>query len=176
MKKQKRITAAFDSSTVVFLEKISAESNLSYSEVIRRALDFYEENKSYPKEKVAKCMDLLSNEENVVIDVDYWLLFLDFVQASQNQELFWVKHREIAHSLGELLKGKVRTLDDLLNRLELCNFFKVTKNSQENFTLILSSVLTKKFVMIFLEEFLSALGVKAEIKQNLSKITIRVIN
>ena len=74
LKKQKRITAALDESTISFLEKISAQENLSYSEIIRRAPNSYNENGAFPKEKVATCMYLLSNGEHVIIDVEHWFL------------------------------------------------------------------------------------------------------
>jgi hypothetical protein len=50
----------------------------------------------------------------------------------------------------------------------------MTKNSENDFTLILGSELPKKFVRIFIEEFLSGTGVKAEIKENLAKISVTV--
>ena len=40
-----RITVAFDKTTADLLEKISAEAQVSQSEIMRRALKFYTENK-----------------------------------------------------------------------------------------------------------------------------------
>jgi hypothetical protein len=51
--------------------------------------------------------------------------------------------------------------------------FRVTKNSEKDFTLILGSELPK-FVRIFIEEFLSAVGVKAEIGEDLVKLRVAV--
>jgi metal-responsive CopG/Arc/MetJ family transcriptional regulator len=41
-----RITVAFDESTANLLEKISSETELSQSEIMRRALRFYNDNKA----------------------------------------------------------------------------------------------------------------------------------
>ena len=53
-----------------------------------------------------------------------------------------------------------------MERLEACNFFRATKNSQNDFTLVLGSETAKKFIKIFLEEFLSAMGLETEIKED----------
>ncbi len=173
LKKQKRITAALDGAMISFLEKISAQDDLSYSEIIRRALNFYQENRAISTENMKTYLNLLSNGEHVIIDIEHWFLFLNFIESSQNQETFWTKHREVARSHGGQLKNTVVTVEDLLNRLEVCNFFKVIKTSENNFTLILRSELTKKFIIFFLEGYFSEIGIKAELKENLSKINIR---
>jgi hypothetical protein len=175
-----RITVAFDQSTANLLEKISKEAQLSQSEIVRRALRFYYENRALldpvMRKKAYAYMDLLLGGEHVILDVDHWLLFLGLIESSPppEREKFWSKHRAVAQSHKEQLKNKVHTAEELLARLETCNFFRVTKNSEKDFTLILGSELPKKFVRIFIEEFLSAMGAKAEIKENLTKLRVRV--
>jgi hypothetical protein len=65
-------------------------------------------------------------------------------------------------------------VEELLARLEACNFFRVTKNSENDFTLVLGSELPKEFVKIFLEEYFAGMGVKASIKENLAKLRVTV--
>jgi hypothetical protein len=171
-----RITVAFDQSTANLLEKISKEAGLSQSEIMRRALRFYSENRvlenAATREKIYTYMDLLLNGEHIILDVDHWLLFLKLVESCPSSETFWAEHRDVARSHREQLKTKVRTAEELLMRLEACNFFRVTKNSQKDFTLVLGSELPKTFVRIFLEVYFAGMGVKAEIKENLSKIRV----
>ncbi|MBN1244614.1 CopG family transcriptional regulator [Candidatus Bathyarchaeota archaeon] len=173
-----RITVAFDSSTANLLEKISKEAGLSQSEIMRRALRFYYENRvlenDATRKKIYTYMDLLLNGEHVILDVDHWLLFLKLVESCPSGEQFWEEHRDVARSHTEQLKTKVRTAEELLTRLETCNFFRVTKNSNEDFTLVLGSELPKTFVRIFLEEYFAGMGVKAEIKENLAKLRVTV--
>jgi hypothetical protein len=173
-----RITVAFDQSTANLLEKISREAELSQSEIMRRALRFYYENRvledATTRKKIYAYMDLLFSGEHVILDVDHWLLFLGLIESSPEKEKFWSEHREVARSHKEQLKGKVHTAEELLARLETCNFFRMTKNSENDFTLILGSEIPKKFVRIFLEEFFSAMGVEAEIKENLAKLRVTV--
>jgi hypothetical protein len=173
-----RITVAFDQSTASLLEKLSGETELSQSEIMRRALRFYNENKalwdSAQRKKAFDYFDLLSSGEHVILDVDHWLLFLSLVESCTEDEEFWRSHREVARSHAEQLKSKVQTAEELLTRLETCNFFRMTKNSENDFTLILGSELPKKFVKVFVEEYFSAMGVKAEIKEHLAKLIVTV--
>jgi hypothetical protein len=173
-----RITVAFDQSTARLLEKISTETELSQSEIMRRALRFYSENKILTdpatRKKAFAYMDLLLDGEHIILDFDHWLLFLRLIEASPNQEKFWTEHKEVARAHKEQLKNKVHSAEDLLMRLELCNFYRLTKNSENEFTLIFGSELPKKFVRVFLEEYFAAMAVKAEIKENLTKLQVTV--
>ena len=173
-----RITVAFDQSTATLLEKISKEAGLSQSEIMRRALRFYYENRviddAVIRKKIYTYMDLLLNGEHVILDVDHWLLFLKLVESCPSSDQFWEEHRDVARSHREQLKTKVLSAEELLERLEACNFFRVTKNSAEDFTLVLGSELPKTFVRIFLEEYFAGMGVKAEIKENLAKLRVTV--
>ena len=176
MKTPTRITVAFDQPTASLLEKISKEAELSQSEIMRRALRFYNENKALEdpatRKKVSAYLDLLSSGEHIILDVDHWLLFLSMIESSPDKEKFWTKHREIAQSHKEQLQSKVHTAEQVLVRLENCNFFRITKNSEKDFTLVLGSELPKKFVRVTIEEFFSALGIKAEIRENLTKLNV----
>jgi hypothetical protein len=171
-----RITVAFDQSTAKLLEKLSQEAELSQSEIMRRALRFYFENKALldpvTKRKVRAYMDLLLGGEHVILDVDHWLLFLRFIETSPEAGTFWNEHRKVAQSHKEQLKSKANTMEEILTRLENCNFFRMTKNSEKDFTLVLGSELPKTFVRILIEEFFSVAGIKAEIKENLAKISV----
>jgi metal-responsive CopG/Arc/MetJ family transcriptional regulator len=173
-----RVTVAFDQTTANLLDKLSQEAELSHSETVRRALRFYNENKTMLdpaiRKKVHAYMDLLLSGEHVILDVDHFLLFLRFVENSPEAEKFWNEHRKVAQSHKEQLKSKANTPEEILARLENCNFFRMTKNSQKDFTLVLGSELPKTFVRILIEEFFAGAGIKADIKENLAKISVTV--
>ncbi len=173
-----RITVAFDKITADLLEKISTEAQVSQSEVMRRALKFYNENKALEdpaiKKKILAYMDMLLNGEHVIIDVDHWLMFLRLIASSPEQEKFWSEHKEVARAHWEQLKTKVRSAEEMLVRLEACNFYRLTKNAPNDYTLVLVSEVSKDFIRIFLEEYFAAMGVKAEIKENLTKLRVTV--
>ena len=178
MTNTRRITVAFDQSTANLLEKLSREAELSQSEIMRRAVKFYNENITLTDPNVRKklnvYMDMLMSGEHVILDVDHWLLFLRLVEASPEAEEFWDEHRKVAQSHRDQLRNKVRTPEEVLRRLETCNFFRITKNSEKDFTLVLGSELPKKFVRMLVEEFFSGAGIKAEIKENLAKINVTI--
>jgi hypothetical protein len=178
IKSPTRITVAFDQPTANLLEKIRQETELSQSEIMRRALRFYNENKALLdpiiRKKAYAYMDLLLNGEHVILDLDHWLLFLRLIESSPDKERFWSEHREVARSHKEQLKNKVHTAEELLTRLETCNFFRMTKSSDKNFTLIFGSEFPKKFVRVFLEEYFAGMGFKADIKENMTKINLTI--
>jgi hypothetical protein len=173
-----RITVAFDKSTADLLEKISFEDHLSQSEIMRRALKFYNENKaledSATKKKIHVYLEMLLNGEHVILDVDHWLMFLRLIAFSPEKETFWKEHKEVARAHWEQLKTKVRSPEEMLSRLETCNFFRLTKNAPNDFTLVLISEGSKDFIRIFLEEYFAAMGVKAEIRENLTKLRVTI--
>ncbi len=171
-----RITVAFDKPTADLLEKISTEADVSHSEVMRRALKFYSENKALEdpvtKRKVHAYEDMLLSGEHVIVDVDHWLMFLRLIETSPKKEEFWKEHRDLAKAHWEQLKGKIHTTEDMLSRLENCNFYRLTKNALNDYTLVLVSEVSKDFIRIFLEEYFAAMGVKVEIKENLTKLRV----
>ena len=175
MKTPTRITIALDNETTALVEKMKKEMKTSQSELVRQALTFYYENKDFAdalvRKKLSFYVDMLLSGEHIILDVDHWLLFLSLAESSPEKE-FWEKCREVARSHAEQLKQKVFTLEDLLRRLEACNFFRVTKNSQNDFTLVLTSEATKKFVRLFIEEFLSVMGLKTDITENIAKMRV----
>ena len=173
-----RITVAFDQATANLLEKLGKEAELSQSEIMRRAIKFYYANKEMVdpavRKKISTYMDMLMNGEHVILDIDHWLLFLRLIESSPEAEKFWDEHRKVAQSHRDQLRIKVRTAEEVLRRLETCNFFRLTKNSEKDFTLVLGSELPKRFVRILVEEFFSGAGIKAEIKENLAKINVTI--
>ena len=118
-----RITVAFDQSTANLLEKISTETELSQSEIMRRAIKFYNDNKSLTdpavRRKAYAYMDLLLGGEHVILDVDHWLLFLQLIENSPDKEKFWAEHKAVARAHKEQLKSRVHSAEELLTRLEL---------------------------------------------------------
>ena len=176
MKKPIRITVSLDEETVELMGKIKEGTALSQSEIMRQALKFYNENKdiigAIDKEKLQTYRYMLFSGEHVILDVAHWLLLLNLIESSPEKEKFWRDCREVAKSHTEQLKQRVFSAEDILGRLETCNFFRVNKNSDNDFTLVLGSEIPKKFIRVFLREFFSATSINAEIKENLAKIRV----
>lgn len=173
-----RITVAFDKTTADLLEKMSSEANVSQSETMRRAIKFYHENKALEEpatqRKIRSYLDMLLTGEHVILDVDHWLMFLRLIESSPEREKFWQEHKEVAHAHWEQLKTKIHSPEEMLQRLEICNFYRLTKNAPNDYTLVLVSEDSKSFIRVFLEEYFAAMGVKVEIKENLTKLRVTI--
>lgn len=172
--KRSKITISLDEHTSNLLEDMKKELKAPKSEVIRCSLHFYSENKHLlrDREKVKFYLEMLLGREHVILDIDHWQLFLNFVEESKEKEEFWEWHKKIAKSHGEQLRSK--HLSDILERLALCNFYTLRKVSDEEFVLIMNSEVAKDFVKTFLEEVFAVLGYKAGIREDLAKL--RVMN
>jgi len=178
MTKTSRVTVALDEKTDLLLEKMKKDMMLSQSGVIRRALQFYSLNRNFEDASV-KCRvdfyaDMLLSGEHVILDVGHWLLFLEIVESSPESGHFWEKHKEMARSHAAQLSEKVVSLEELLRRLEACNFFRLNKNAENDFTLVLGTEASKRFVKSFIDEFLSVRGLNVEIQEHISKLRVRL--
>jgi len=170
-----RVTIALDEETARLFEKLKGEERASQSGLFRRALKFYAAYKDMLQgedQRIKTYLDMLSEGEHLIIDMDHWLLFMKYLEGVEE---FWKDHHEIAKSHGEQLPGKTRTPEELLRRLEACNFYKLKKDSENEYTLMMGSERNNRFIKVFLEEVLAGMGHKAEIKEDLTKLRIRII-
>lgn len=178
MKNPTRVTVALDEETANLIEKITDDIGLSRSELVRRALRFYGANlinlDSSIIEKLPLQLEMLLHGEHIILDLDHWLLFLSLVEGHPKEDWFWDNCRKIAKSHAEQLGERIDSVESLLARLEACNFFRLIKNSERDFTLLLGSELPKNFIRIFLEEFSTAVGFQIEIREDLSKLRVIV--
>lgn len=178
MKSPIRVTISFDEPTFESFESLKADLKVSQSELIRKAIRFYFENRmtlnTGNRERTQEYVDMLSEGEHVILDVDHWLLFLKMVESSTNQAEFWNTHREIARSHAEQLSKKVTTPEVLLRRLETCNFFKIStsSNSPNEYTLLTGPGTQRRFIREFLEETFAGMGFGAIIKEDYSKLRV----
>jgi hypothetical protein len=170
-----RVTIALDKATAELFERLKNEERASQSGLIRRALRFYAEYKDMMEgkdERINTYVDMLTEGEHLIIDLDHWLLFMKYLEGVEE---FWEDHREIARAHGEQLPGKTRTPEDLLKRLEACNFYKLKKDSDDEYTLMLGSERNIRFIKVFLEEVLEGMGHKADIKEDLTKLRVKIL-
>lgn len=119
---------------------------------------------------------MLSAGEHVILDIDHWILFLSFIDTHPEKEKFWKLHKEVCVAHAEQFKHKLYNAESILRRLEICNFFKLSKTSKNEFTLIFGSDAPKKFVKAELEEIFSGMGFLVEIKEDFSKLRVKVIH
>ena len=176
MKSPIRVTISFDEPTYQHFENLKKELRVSQSELMRRAIRFFYENRatvgSVDREKAREYADMLADGEHVILDVDHWLLFLKMIEGAKDQSEFWDTHREIARSHAEQLSKKVTSPQALLLRLEACNLFKLSHTGENEFTLMTGPGTQRRFIREFLDEAFTGMGFNATIKEDYSKLRV----
>lgn len=178
-KAPERVTIALDEETARLFQEMREDLGLSQSELMREALKFYSKHKalfeSVDEERVYAYSEMLSTGEHIILDIDHWILFLSFVDTHPVRGEFWDMHRKVSQAHAEEFKQKNHDAETILRRLELCNFFKLSKTSDADFTLLLGNDTPKKFVKMELEEIFSKMGFKVDIKEDFLKLRIRIL-
>jgi hypothetical protein len=176
MKTPIRVTISFDEPTYQQFENMKKDLRVSQSELMRRAIRFFYENRAtvgtVDREKAREYSDMLADGEHVIIDVDHWLLFLKTIENSKDGAEFWETHKEIARSHAEQLNKKVTSPQALLLRLEACNLFKLSQSGDNEFTLMTGPGTQRRFIREFLEEAFGGMGFNAIIKEDYSKLRV----
>ena len=85
-------------------------------------------------------------------------------------------HKEVCRAHAEQFKHRLFNAESILKSLEICNLFNMSKTGKNEFTLIFGSDAPKKFVRIELEEIFAGMGFLVEIKDDFSKLRIKVIH
>lgn len=173
MKNPIRTTIAFDEETARIFEELKLQGT-SQSEIVRRALKFYyafKDLEAHEIEKLRTYFEMLAEGEHVILDLDHLVSFLRLIETHPEKEKFWEIHVNIAKNHAEEFSNM--DVDKILKRLETCNFFRLRKSGND-YTLVFGDKHVKKFMKVFIEEVLKELGKDVEVKENLTKLRIRV--
>ncbi len=174
------MTIALDDETLDLVKTLREEINVSQSELLRKAIKFYKSYRSYFEngkvEKIKFYMEMLNGGDHIILDVDHYLSILKFIENSPEKEQFWKNHKEIGRSHADQFHDTYKNFEDVFKRLEACNFFKIIKESSNYYTVLLGSELPKTFIKLLLEEILTGMGFKIEIKEDFAKLRIIIKN
>ncbi len=175
MKTPIRVTIALDEESYAIFNDLRKDTKVSQSEIVRNALKFYYEYRElerFDSRRIKTYVELLSEGEHVILDIDHFISFLKFIETHPEKERFWEVHREVAKAHAEQFRGM--DIEDVLFRLESCNFFRVNRVGENEWTLILINEIAKGFIRMFLEEVFKNLGNDIEIKEDLTKLRLRL--
>ena len=154
-----RVTIALDDETFNLLQELKANSNKSQSEILRKSIRFYHKLKNVIgstnngiAKRINTYLDLLSHGEHIILDIDHYLSFLKFIEDSPDSDIFWEMNKSIgiAHAEEFTQHFSFPKLEDVIERLEMCNFFKTVKDSSNRYTLLLGSEIQKNFIKILM--------------------------
>jgi hypothetical protein len=172
------VTISFDDETAAIFRDLKKDIGISQSKLMRTALKFYSRHKalfeSVDVGRVYIYSEMLSDGEHVILDMDHWILFLKFIESHPDEEKFWEMHKRVSQAHAEEFIHKNHDVEVVLRRLEACNLFKLSKASENDFTLILGYDVPKKFIKTELEDIFSKMGSRAEIREDLSKIRVKI--
>lgn len=174
----KRITVVLDDETVELLNELKKDFNENQSELIREALNFFYENKQtieeYGENRIKFYTKMLSKGEHIILDVDHWTLFLEYLSKLPKNSDFWEELPKVAKSHADQLKHSISNPEEYLERIEACNFFSFQKTSENEFTLILNSKESSEFVKKLVKTTLTEMGYEIEINEDISKLRLKV--
>lgn len=172
-----RITIALDDETQKILEKLAKEVGLSQSALVRSALKFFAQNRESAKDfgSMKLWSSLLMKSEHIILDIDHWLLFLKYIESHGKKDAFYEECKKVSKSHAEQLSKVTTTPEEYLRRLEACNLYKMNKDSDGEYTLVLTSNLSKRFMKELISETLSDMGFDVSIKEDLMKLRVRIM-
>jgi len=173
------VTISFDRESAGIFREMKDGLVGSQSELLRTALRFYSRHKalfeSLDGDRLRIYTEMLSEGEHVILDIDHWILFLRFIESHPDKEKFWEMHQKVSQAHAEEFIQKSHDIKTVLRRLEACNLFKLIRTSETEFTLILGYDVPKRFIRTEIEEIISKMGRRAEIREDLSKIRVEIL-
>ena len=179
MKTPERITVALDEDTFKRFKTMQDELKISQSELIRESLRFYSKYRvlieSVEDNKMYTHTEMLRVGEHIIVDIDHWILFLKFIESHPEEEKFWELNRPIYEAHAEQFVQQGYSIEDVLKRLEACNYFTVNQVSKNDYTLILNSDVLKRFLKALLEGTLEGMGFKVAIKEDFAKLRVKIL-
>jgi hypothetical protein len=179
MAEAERLVISVDPRMKDIIKRYKMKTGKSQSKIVKELLENYFDQTGgdiggFDSERARLYHELLSSGEHIILDMDHWVLFLRMLETLKDPEEFWEVHRQIGRSHAEQLVGKAENFKDVLERLEVCNLFKLRKAGEGEFTLILGTVPSKRFLKVLLEEIAKGLGFDIRIKEDFSKLRVEV--
>jgi len=173
----RRVCANFDEESLAIIEKYQAKYKGSTANLLRlalRCLKICEEAQEKASlEKIMTYIDYLAKMEHLLIDIaDGKAIFSEIGEGS---EKFWDEIYNIGEEHLEEYQDKgLRTVKQMLEYVEKTNWYKLSVDSENSFTLILSVSEASKFVKTFFEGLFDNYPKKVEIIEEFKKIRVRV--
>ncbi len=175
----KRVCANFDDESLAILETYQAKYKGSTANLLRKALKCLkiceEMQEKAPQEYIQAYVDYLAKMEHVILDIAHWKVI--FSEIGEGSEKFWGEiHRIGEEHLREYQDKGLKNVKQILEYVEKTNWYKLSMDSENNYTLILAVSEASKFVKTFFEGLFKNYPRKVEIIEDLKKIRIRLKN
>jgi len=174
----RRVCANFDDESLAIIEKYQAKYKGSTANLLRlalRCLKICEEAQEKASlEKITAYIDFLAKMEHVIIDIAVGKAI--FSEIGEGSEKFWDDIHKIGEEhLKEFYDKGLRNAKQILEYVEKTNWYKLSIDSENSYTLILAVSEGSKFVKTFFEGLFKKYPKKVEIKEEFKKIRIRIL-
>ena len=173
----RRICANFDDESLDILQKYLTKYKGSTANLLRWALqclkNYEEAQEKASWENIVAYVDYLAKMEHVIVDIAHWKAI--FSEIGDGSEKFWDNVNRIGKEhLSEFHDKGLRDIESMLEYVENKNWYKLSKDSENSFTLILTVSEAANFVKAFFEGLFKHYPKKVEITEEYKKLRIRV--
>lgn len=170
-----RLTVNLDPESDEKLEELERDKNISKSQIVREAIDYYEiicrRWQNVNREAFEWYARLLGSKEHRIYDVDHINTLLS--QIGSPSENLLTEWNEIGRKHGVEWESQFADLEQKLRVLEYCNWYSITKISDTEYTLTTQSRQEAALVCEFLEGECTELGLDADFRQVDQKIIVK---
>ena len=173
----RRVCANFDDESLTILEEYLAKYGGSTASLLRRALQCLkiteEAQEKASWDNIVAYVDYLAKMEHVIVDIAHWKAI--FSEIGEGSEKFWDNVYKIGEEhLREFKDKGLEDVESILEHIENKNWYKLSVDSKNSFTLILAVSEASRFVKTFFEGLFKNYPRKVEIIEEFKKIRIRV--
>jgi predicted transcriptional regulator len=169
-----RLTVNLDGDSDETLERLAQAQGMSKSQIVRDAIDYYriicQEWQHVDKEAFEWYARLLGSGEHRIFDVDHVDALLSAIGTPSEGLLS--EWERIGHKHGVEWQAQFDDLETKLRVLEYCNWYTITKVSDDQYTLTTQSRREAALVCSFLEGECDELGLDTEFRQVDQKILV----
>ena len=170
----KRLTVSLDEESLKLIEESQFKHKTSKADVVRRAVHFYNEfdRVGVPLQALRAYMDFLAKGEHTICDVDLWEAL--FEEIGEGSKKFW----DEVYKIGEMHRDEyadkgLKSVREILEYVEKANLYRLSVDSENSFTLILTVPKSRRFVRTFFEGLFRSL-LNVDITDTYGKIRINV--
>jgi len=173
-----RLSVSLNGESSEIIKKYLPKYKGSKADLIRKSLVYLDKCEKIQKnvdfETIEAYIDYLAKLEHVIVDISHWKVIFNKIGEGSNQ--FWDEIYRIGeeHRKEYYDKG-IRNIRKVLEHVEKTNWYKLSVDSEDCYTLILTATEAGKFVFYFFSGFFKNYPRKVEISDEGKKIRIRVI-
>lgn len=174
-----RVTVSLDDPAQAALETLVEETGASKSELVRKALMFYEANLEVATDgdqnDLWKYNKALASQDHVLLDRDFMHLFLTSLADHDAMEAFLEETPQVAAYHVPEYREDFDTVVDLLDWLEFCGFLQYRRIDDEAVQLIFHNRHIKEVMAEFTVNVLEGLGYEVTIaRDGLTKVVLEI--